>query len=288
MNERNIIWQAKFLRKKNWLEAVKLLEGKLKEEPDRVDIAEELADIYISKKLYKKAIENLNKARELNNNDSNTVFRLGNCYLYIKEPHIAINYYEMIEKTFPEVLYNKAIAYSRVNKKDIAIETLEQLTKLYPDTELAYYFLVEQYIYKKLYDKAITTLETAEKFFGKQGKIFFLKGLNFFYKQIWLKAFNEFQSAEKLKYENSNFYRIYGLCSEKIGNTEKAIELLNRAIKKEPFNSSNYIDLANIFVVHDRIDEALEIVKAARKIDPASMLITLTLNRILKALKKNK
>jgi len=283
----NIIWKARFLEKKNWLEAIKILKEGIIDFPENSELHSLIAKIFNGKKLYSKAIEHYLIAIEFSHYDVDLYFTIGNIYLTIKDPKSAIKFYNKIENDFPEAMYNKSIALVRLMKRDESIEILKKLISEFPKTQIAYYFLVEQLLFKKKYKQSIEYLEKAENVFGKQGKICFLMGLNYFYLKNWIKAYSEFQKAEKLKYDTANFFHIYGLCSEKIGKTESAIELLSVSISKDPFNAMNYIDLANIFIMHRRPKEALEITKMAKKVDPSSIIVTLTLNKLLKSMKED-
>lgn len=284
MRSENIIWKAKYLQKKNWLSAVKVLKEGIEEFPDNGELHEELGKVYSNKKLYKKAIEHYQKALNTSANTNNLNFKIGNAYLSLKKARLAINYYNKIEENFPEAMYNKAIALTNINKRKESIIILQTIVEKFPKTQIAYYFLVEQLLYEKRYKEAVSYLENAENHFGKLGKILFFKGLNYYYMKNWIKAYTEFIKAEKLKFDHAKYYQVYGLCAEKIGNTAQAIELLGKAINKDPFNSNIYIDLTNILFIHDRPYEALKIIKTAQKIDPSSILVRLTVNRILRSL----
>ncbi len=281
----NLLWQAKFERKRNWLHAVRILEESLEVHDHDPVILTEMGDIYTGRKLYKKAIEVYQKALEKDQKNPNLLFKIANCYLSMNEMNIALYYYDQMGDPFPEAKYNKAIALSRVNRVEESIILLEELIQINPDSELPYFFLVEQYLSQKNYDQAIDRLNLTEKIFGKSGKISFLRGISYTYEKNWLKAYIEFQDAEKLKYSSANFYRAYGITSEKIGKSEQAIDYLLKSIRKEPFNITTYLDLINIYIAHERLLEAHRIVEHARKIGPFSSALSLIHNKILHLIK---
>ncbi len=281
----NIIWQVKFERKRNWLHAVRILEESLLLHDNDPFLLTEMGDIYTGKKLHKKAIEMYQKALEKDSKEPNLLFKIANCYLSMNEMNIALYYYDQMGDPFPEAKYNKAIALSRVNRVAESIVLLEELIQIRPDSELPYFFLIEQYLSQKEYDKAIERLNLTEQIFGKSGKISFLRGIANTYQKNWLRAFVEFQDADKLQYSSANFYRAYGITSEKIGKSEQAIEYLLRSIRKEPFNITTYLDLINIYIAHERLLEAHRIVEHARKIGPFSSSLSLIHNKILHLIK---
>lgn len=284
----NLIWQAKFEKKSNWIKAVKLLQDYIKEEPNNKQVLAELAEIFLEKKLYKKGIEYYQKILQLTPSNSNALFKIANSYLTLGEHKIALNYYDKIQDYFPESMYNKAIALNRMGKNNESIEILEKLVSSTPTTQLPYFFLIEQYLSKKNYRNAIKYLDIVEKRFGKQGKVFFLRGLSYSNLSNWLHAFVEFQDAQKMKYRTASFYRAFGIACEKIGKTDEAIEKMMESIKIEPFNTFTYVDLINIFLSHDRIIEAFEIAEQAKKISPLSSSISMLYHKIAAKIEEDK
>ncbi|MCD4828128.1 MAG: tetratricopeptide repeat protein [Candidatus Cloacimonetes bacterium] len=281
----NIIWQSKFERKRNWLKAVKILEAGIPEFGGEASLYEEMAEIYASKKLNKKAIELYQKALEHKPDDPNITFRLGNCYLSISELKIAMYHYNRIAEPFPEAQYNKAITLARLGDSETCVGLLEEILATQPESELPYFFLVEQYLASKEYGKAIDRLMAIEATFGKRGRIYFLRGVSYTYQKNWLKAYMEFQQAEKMNFKSVNFYRAYGIASERIGKSGQAIEYLLKSIRLEPFNISAYLDLINLYIAHERLVEAHQIVEHARRIGPFTSALSLIHSKILHLIK---
>ncbi len=279
-NLKNILWQAEFERKKNWLKAIKLLEEGKKKYPKVVDFYLLEASIYSNKKLYKKAIDNYQKADTIRPNDDTLYFKIANCYLSLGEFKIAIYYFDKISEFLPEAQYNKAIAYSRQGKRLKAIEILEKLIASSPVSNLPFFFLSEQYIATRKFGKAILLLNEAEKQFGKRKKIFFLRGLSYTYESNWLRAFIDFKGAEKLNYNSAHFFRLMGITCEKIGKTSEGIEYLLKSLRLEPFTITTYLDLINIFLLHDRIIEAYDTLEQAKKIGNMTASLTLIQKKI--------
>lgn len=279
-NTTNLIWQARFEKKRNWLKAVELLEQCIAENPGDFRAYEELAGVYHSKSLYKKAIEIYHKALEINQEDDNILFRIGNCYLSLNELNISLYYYEKIRDPFPESNYNKAIVYSRLGRYEECIQILEDVVFQQPESELPYYFLIEQYLNQKLFEKSIELLHKMEIIFGKRSKIHYLRGVSFSYQKNWLRAFIEYQHAQKLGFTSAGFFRAYGIAAEKIGKTVIAIDLLLESIKSEPYNIATYLDLINIYISHGRLREANKIVEHAKRIGPFTSSLSLIHNKI--------
>jgi tetratricopeptide (TPR) repeat protein len=276
-----VLWQVRFEKNRNWLHAVHLLEDYMREEGPSTVAFEEIGSIYASRKLHKRAIDFYQKALDLTPDNQDLLFKIGNAYLSINELGIALYYYNKMTDPYPEALYNKAIVLGRHNKPVECIALLEDLIRMGPDSELPFYFLVEQLINQKQYDVALDYLQQCEHQFGRTGKNCFLRGVCQTYKQNWLKAFLEFQQADKAQYRTAGFMRAYGIAAEKIGKTDLAIEHLLESIKLEPFTISTYLDIINIYIAHERLLEAHRIVEHAKKIGPFSSALSLIHSKIL-------
>jgi tetratricopeptide (TPR) repeat protein len=282
----NILWQAKFLRENNWLKARKLLKESIKECPEDIRLYKELADLYFSKKLFLKAIQIYQDILSFNKDNSDTLFRIGNCFLSIKEYMLALEYYNEVTEKFPELYYNKSFAYSKIGKIDESIKTIKKLLSFKSSSEIPYIFLAELFFSQKKYSKAIEYLSKAEKLFGKQGNLYYLKGLAYSHLNKWLKSYVAYQKAEKMKVESYHFFRGFGLVCEKIGKIEQAIDNLLKSIKLAPSSATSYMDLIRIYLDHDRIMEAYSIIQHAKKNIPFSISLSLLYNQILQKIKQ--
>lgn len=283
-----LLWQARFEKKTNWLRGTEILQEALAADNGNYEILLELGDIYSDKKLYKKAIDVYLRILQKYPHDSSALFKIANCYLTINEAAIAIRYYDLIEEYFPEALYNKAIAYSRLGHSEKTVEILENLIENNPVTELPFYLLSEQYMELKDYHKALEKLSVMNKQFGNQGKILFLQGYCHYNLKMYLQAYLSFEQAEKLKYNSTTFYRAYGLTCQKTGKSSKAAQLLLEGIKRDPLNVFIYIDLINLFAENGQLEEAISIARAAQKISPLSSKITTVYDELLSRLLRKK
>ena len=111
-------------------------------------------------------------------------------------------------------------------------------------------------------------------------------GLAYYNLKNNLKAYVEFESAEKLQVNSANFYKNYALTCNKIGKTEKAIELLISGIKSNPFDPIVYIELIQIYMEHNRYDEALTIAQLSRKNVPYSVTLSMLHDKLMLYMKK--
>lgn len=280
----NVLWQVSFLKKKNWLKARKLLLEAIEVYPQDIELKKTLAELYMLKRLYKKAVHLYQRALLIEPEQPMIRFQLGNCFLSLLEYKLALNYYDQIEETFAELLYNKAFALARLNKTDEAVEVLESMLRIPANinSELPYIFLAELHYTRREFDKTIDYLMIAEKAFGRKGSIHYLRGLTYLNQENWLKAYLEFENAAKLKIDTPHFLKNHGLAAEKIGKTVQAIDLMLQSIKKAPLDSGGYIELIKIYLAHERVMEAYSIAQHARKNIPFSITLSMLYDQILR------
>lgn len=282
----NILWQAKMQLNTNWLESKRILQTGLREFPNSVELLLFLAEIYFIKKLFRKAIGVYHQVLKIDPDNETAIFQLANSFLAISEYKLAIDYYDRLYADFPELLYNKAYAYSKLGRNDKSIAVLENIFYYKITSLLPYVFLAELYFLDGRHEDSIKTLEKAQLLFGKRGNISYLMGLAHYNLKNVLKAYVAFEDAEKLKVNSANFYKNYALTCNKIGKTEKAIDLLMNGIKSNPFDPIVYIELIQIYMEHDRFDEALAVAKLSRKNVPYSVTLSMLHDKLLLHLKK--
>ena len=282
----NILWQAKMQLNTNWLESKRILQTGLIEFPKSVELLLFMAEIYFSKKLFRKAVGVYHQVLKIDPENENAIFQLANSFLAISEYKLAIDYYDRLYPNFPELLYNKAYAYSKIGRNDKSIAVLENIFYYKITSLLPYVFLAELYFLDGRHEDSIKTLEKAQLIFGKHGNISYLMGLAYYNLKNILKAYVEFEEAEKLKVNSANFYKNYALTCNKIGKTEKAIDLLMNGIKSNPFDPIVYIELIQIYMEHDRFDEALAIAQLSRKNIPYSVTLSMLHDKLMLHIRK--
>jgi tetratricopeptide (TPR) repeat protein len=261
-----ILLKVNFLKKKNYLHAIQLLNDAILQFPDNYDLYFEAATIYSNHKFNRKALEMYSKALTIKPDNENIYFLMGNNFLALEEYQLAIDYFSKIRETYPELIYNKAYAYSKLGKIEISIDLMENLVENYSTSEIPYLFLSELHFLKKEYEMALKYLDDAERRFGRRGSFHYLKGAAFSHLENWLKAYIEFNEADKFHVDFPHFYRSYAISAEKIGHTEQAIDLLNKNLETEPDDPLTYIELIKIYIDHDELDKAQKLLQEAQPI----------------------
>lgn len=226
--------------------AVQLLEDEIEKDPKAKELYLELAQIYYQKGSHKKSLENFQNALKIDPENPQINFKIGTIYLEMNEPKLAIYYYERIIEDFPDALYNKALAYEKLNRFDDAIIALTDLVE-YPNVIAnAYYFLIELLIAVLQIDEAMLCLEKTEKIYGKTAQISYLYGISYTKKNNWFMAYKELLLALPEYKESGKLHHLLGISAENIGLTDKAINHLKDAICLKQNVKNIFLDLLTI------------------------------------------
>lgn len=282
---KNLIWQAKYLGKHNWLQAIIVLQEGIKKHPDTYELYDQLGNIYFNHNVYSKAIKAYQNALRFNPKDEGIHFKLGNSFLSLKEYVLAIDNYDKINIEFPELFYNKAYAFAKIGNLDKSIKLLKRMIKKSNLSQVPYIFLSEIYYTQGKFDLSIKYLIEAERKFGKQGPISYLKGLAFSNLNNWLKSYIAFTEAKKLNTNSYQFYHSYALTCEKIGKIDKAIEYLLHSVKLNASGAASYLELIRIYLNQDRLIEAYSLIQQAKRNIPFSVPLSLLYNQVMQKVK---
>jgi len=277
---RKILVKARHDRKVNWLQAQKLLSESLKKYPESAELTIELADIYFQKKRYRQAI-NVCQTALLSIDNEELIIIIANSFLSMREYHIANSYFQRIKQESPEILYNRAVTLARTKQFDEAIRYAQKVVAYKIKSPVPYILLAELYFNKKEYRKAINCCNRAEDISGLSSEVCFLRGMSWLAEQNLLKAYWDFHRGEMFKMQNSEYYRSYGIVCEGIGKTNKAIELLQRSIEIAPQKPGAYLELFRLFLAHNMLDSAGELLQTARNSLPEDFPLAIMYNKII-------
>lgn len=285
----NILWQVRYLQNKNWLRARDLLHSSLEKDPENSELQQSLAELYQSKKLYRKAIVEYQKLLALSDRKDMVNFRIGNCFLALSEYRLALNYYNILPENNPELIYNKAFTLSKLNRNEEAIDTLKKMFdhNYRINSELPHIFLAELLYTQNQFEQGIKYLDLAESSYGKKGSIFYLRGLIYIRLQNWLKAYLEFENAHKFKVNTPHFCKNYGSVCTKIGKISQAIDLFLKSIKLAPSDPGGYIEIIKLYLDQNRVMEAYSIAQHAKKNIPYSITLSMLYDHILQKVGKD-
>jgi tetratricopeptide (TPR) repeat protein len=141
---KNLLLRAEVLGKKNWLQAINLLEKATDDYPRERAIYLTLGDIYTRNKKFQQAINSYQKALTIDPKDEHLLFIIGNCYLSLNEYRMANVYYEQVSADTPELHYNQALAFAYSGQHEESLNHLMVLVKQVTENLNIYYFLIEE------------------------------------------------------------------------------------------------------------------------------------------------
>ncbi|MCK9308966.1 MAG: tetratricopeptide repeat protein [Candidatus Cloacimonetes bacterium] len=262
----NLILRANSLMRSNWLHAVHILEQAKEEHPENLRILMNLGDVFLEKRFYEKALSYYQQANAISTDDPQLLYLIGNCYFATGEYRIAITYFNQIDDPPPEVLYNKALGLSFLGSYKESIIVILQILKVLDDNPFIYFLLIEQYLRVQNYDEAYRIINTAEKRFGKHRQLLLLSAVVYSKKGIWLKAFHCFNEYETISPISSpDHLTNFAIAASKIGLTDRAIAIMQRAQVINPYISSVYEELIRLQLQKDDFKEAKASLALAKK-----------------------
>jgi len=245
----NTILRANTISSKNWLQAVNILEKAAEDYPQEAVIYLTLGDIFLRQKQYEQALSSFQKAQLIDPDDEHLKFVIGNCYLSLGEYQMALQKYKEIKIESPELTYNLALVYAYSNQHSESLEQLNKLIETIPENLNLHYFIVEELLRLHKYDEALEWLNKLERQFGIQRYQQILMGFIWTFKKIWLKAFTSFKNADDMyPITNPDHMQSYATACREIGQLDKAIEILKKAIRVNPFVSLLSEELIRIYL----------------------------------------
>ena len=261
-----IIWQAKYEAESNWIKATQTLQDAIKDFPQERKLFDELGNLYFYKDAFEQAALYFKEALELDNHNADIIFKLAYCHLINRDFELAAHYFDMISDIIPEATYNKCVALYKLNKGFEAIALLEELIAFTDYSEKPYILLGKLYLEYERYIRVFDLVSIAERTFGKVDELLYVRGTAYFHTRQWLKAYVDFLAVEEKISDTPTYYRMYALTCEKIGKTDKAIEILLKSIEKYPPFYGAYYDLVKIYIMYNRYSDALKIVDKLYKL----------------------
>lgn len=261
----NLILRAETLAKKNWIQAINLLEDALIEYPSNNRLYLALGDIYARANQYRKALTHFQSALAQDPTNKHLTLHVGNCYLALSEYSLALVYYDKVDDLPLEILYNKAIALAYQGQLQDSIQLLQRFIRSMDNSISVFYLLIELYIRVQELDQACHYIEIAEKKWGKQSHLLLLKAVVHAKREVWLTAYHAFMEHDRCEpIHNSDHLYTYAVCADKLGLSIIAIEILKRGLEDNPYSAMVYEDLVRILLQIGDYDEAYRILKKAK------------------------
>nr|MDK2851383.1 hypothetical protein [Candidatus Cloacimonadota bacterium] len=258
--------QAQELSQKNWIYAVHLLTQAEDEHPNDPRVQTSLGDLYFNRMQFSHALKYYLKVLSQNPGDSMIIQAIGTCYLYKHDFRLALAYFTRIPNPSEDVLYNIGYIQAILGKHDDCIKTMLELLRKIPNHPYIYFILIEQYFVLGKLDEALYYVKQAEKFAGPHSQSYLLAGLIYSTREQWLPAYYYYHKAEEFgPINNPEHVLRYANSARMIGEIKQSIRILLYGESKYSYLSDIYVMLIRILIEEDRIDQAKEVAKRARK-----------------------
>lgn len=238
------------LEKGNWLKAVQYLKKSCELYPDQVDAHYELAEIYSQLGHLDAALEIVQQALAIDPLNFPLNFILGNIYLAQGKIRDALKIYLYLEKMADEpsaeLLFNIATAYDCKGEKKKALYYANYATDEDPSFIEAYELTGRLLLENQ-------DLEGAKKVFREILSIesdninaHHMLGVIYSKENKWLEAIREWEGVLAVAPEADETLREMGCTLNLLGDGERAVKLLHRALEINPENIQARIDLRRL------------------------------------------
>ncbi|MHC4324012.1 MAG: tetratricopeptide repeat protein, partial [Planctomycetota bacterium] len=242
-----------------------------------------------------KALEYYNKVLERDPERADVYKSIGWFFMHKEQYEQAIGYWQKaleIDPNIPGVHKNIALALMGQNKQIQAIEELQKDIQISPRSSFDYFLLGQLYLRQKEYEKAEINygLFTLSARLKQQDKA-----------KEYMALFKKFKAEDmkNLKDRNETIndlvdmrkgavetYMLAGQMYQTEGNLQKAEELLKKAVELNPENILCLGKLASLYIMSNRITDAIPLYRRISEINPEDPLCYLNIGILSKRLKQ--
>lgn len=228
------------------------------------------ANIFSRKDDHKKAIELLEIALEITEDEADVLNLLGMEYLFLEDYDNARYYFMKCVEIDPEdysSLYNIIYCFEYLEMYDEAIDYLNIYLNSNPYCEVAWHQVGKQYFLMKYFDKALAAFDFAiisdDTFVGaylEKGKVLEkLKRYN--------EAIENYTITLNLEDPTSFAMLRIGKCHEKLGNDELALDFYQKCVEEDGLLDKGWIAITDFYIKKRNYQKALYFIDKAINID---------------------
>jgi tetratricopeptide (TPR) repeat protein len=242
-----------------------------------------LAVNYLSAKNYELAERELKKALDINSQDSFVHYYLATLYLDTARDKEAVEQLgpaRALLNNDPELLYQMALACLRLNMSAVAlsiIEDMEQRSALNVDQEYKLGVLLSgQGMYPKAVDRFKRIVQLQPESWGSKYDL----SIALIYANRPVEAVTILQPLSLTRTTDPNLLTLLGLAYESAGDSAKALDSYEAAVRAEPENPDRYLDYTRLLMDLNRHDVAVQIVQEGMKNTPDAYALDVRLGSI--------
>jgi len=227
-----------------------VLELGIEEYPDNAHLHRTLAYFLDGRGLTEEAIQEYEKATELDSSQVNDWKALGNLYIKINDYDKAIMAFETVVKLDPtDQDTHQALSqlYQSSGDQEAAIQRMEEVKKLVPDDTQNLFKLGQAYFNLSDYDNAIINFEEFLKYKHKDTNVMQYLGAANQNKGSFNRAISIYKEVLELNPENKKIYTDIATCYREIGQYQTARNYARRALQIDASYGMAYIVIGEIY-----------------------------------------
>ncbi|PHQ30368.1 MAG: hypothetical protein COA80_13830 [Leeuwenhoekiella sp.] len=256
-------------------EADRLLAELYELEPQNEEVFIQKANIYSKRDDHQKAIELLEMALEITEDDADIYSLIGMEYLFLDDfQNAKINFMKCLEVDEEDysALYNVIYCFDFLEQHEEAIDYLNMFLDKNPYCEVAWHQVGKQYFDLKEYEKALAAYEFAiisdDTFIGayfEKGKVLEKLGR-------YNEAIENYQITLTLDDPTSFAYLRMGKCYQKLACDDLAIKYFLKTVKEDPLLDKGWIAITDFYTRKMDYQNALYYINKAINIDSENVL----------------
>ncbi len=256
-------------------EADRLLNELYLLEPNNEEIYIQKANIYSKKDDHHKAVELLETALEITDDDADIYSLIGMEYLFMEDfQNAKFNFMKCLEVDEDDysALYNVIYCFDFLEQHEEAIDYLNMFLNKNPYCEVAWHQVGKQYFDLKQYEKALAAYDFAiisdDTFIGayfEKGKVLEKMGR-------YNEAIENYQITLGLDDPTSFAYLRIGKCYLKLHCEDLALDYFSKTVHEDPLLDKGWIAITDFYIKKMDYQNALYYINKAINIDGENVL----------------
>lgn len=218
-----------------------------------------------------KALEAVQQALRIDQNDAVAWYIKGNYYSISGEHAKSIEAYQQavrIHPSYGEAWYNMGLAYDEIGQYTKAIEIYQQAVRINPVYVKAWYNLGFDYDYTGEYAKAIEAYRQVVRLNPDHAEAWNMLGLKYNSLGRHDEAIAASQQAVRISPEDAKFWTNLGSGYNMAGNNSKAIQAYQQALNINPELAGAWFNLGKVYSSLGQNKHVINAHKQLQKLDP--------------------
>ncbi len=263
--------------KKNWLKAYQYFLQVKEKDPSFMPAYYEMAELLFKRGFTGEALRLLEEALTVKPDDEMALFAMANILLSSSRPGPALRYYrrvyELMENPPSDIFFLMGLCHSLLGHHRKALTLVKKAINRDP-------YLLEAYdLYGRLcletakYDEAESAYRYILQYDNEDINARYMLGVSLARQYKWEQAITEWERVIELAPEMDDALREIGWAWNMLGDTERSMSMLRKALELNPFNLQARIDLSAVLIGQRFFREAIKELEIAKSYDPQNELI---------------